>query len=171
LSNCWFPCYSFTHNFLVKLLAKTAKMGFHVSSTIWPPTYLHGRSRWSVLLPTCNCPRFCFSNDSSLSTHGSMAFLTVVAGWRLPAHGCHMEIPPTFYSKNFNMETHPNSFLYATLYSLVKSWLGLILAYLIVCMQHQRERLLVFPKVAKTNSKFWVCSSLIFKVHNFWGVI
>lgn len=55
--------------------------------------------------------------------------------------------------------------------SLVKSWLGLILAYLIICMQHLRERLLVFPKVAKTNSKFWVCSSLVFKVHNFGGVI
>jgi hypothetical protein len=96
LSNCWFPCYSLTHNFFVKLLAKTVKMGFHVPSTIWPPTYLHGRSRWSVLLPTCS-PRFCFSNGSSLSTHGSMAFLTVVAGWRLPAHGSHMEIPPTFY--------------------------------------------------------------------------
>lgn len=45
-----------------------------------------------------------------------MAFLTVVAGWRLPAQGSHMEIPPTVYSKNFNMETHPNLFLYTILW-------------------------------------------------------
>ncbi len=85
-------------------------------------------------------------------------FLLRVPTWKFPQHSTQK------ISTRKPTLTHS-----CTLFcdSLAKSWLGLILAYLIICMQHLRERLLVFPKVAKTNSKF--CSSLVFKVHNFGG--
>lgn len=55
-------------------------MGFHVPSTIWPaPTCMAGPGE-VYCFPLATAQGFASQNDSSLSTHGSIAFLTVVAG-------------------------------------------------------------------------------------------